>query len=145
MKIDHLAYRGLVTLGNARLAFFVLGASLFITAHAEERTHQNQESKIFVYGVATNSCGKLVEDLKLPNGWVGYSSWLNGYLTGVNVYNSHAPRRDGRRDIRKAKTPQRSSAVPSPAPGAQSSSARRGRGRGRSSASPPALRFPDRP
>ena len=106
MKKNYLACRGLATLRNARLALFMLGALQFMAAHAEDRSHQSQESKIFVYGVATNSCGKLVEDLKQTNGWVGYSSWLNGYLTGVNVYNSHAPRRDGRRDIRREHDPQ---------------------------------------
>jgi hypothetical protein len=61
--------------------------------------------KLFVYGTGTNSCGKFIEDRGIPNGSSIYSTWISGYLTAVNVYDSGVPQTDGRRDIRQTHDP----------------------------------------
>jgi hypothetical protein len=88
---------------NREAVVLTVGVMVFNLALAQ--TPQMKEHRIFVYGVGTTSCGKFVDDLRQPNGWVSYSSWLNGYLTGVNVYDDHSPKTEGRKDVRQKHDP----------------------------------------
>lgn len=56
--------------------------------------------------MGTTSCGKFVQDVKQPNGWIIYSSWLNGYLTAVNIYDDSSPQTEGRKDVRQKHDPE---------------------------------------
>jgi hypothetical protein len=74
--------------------------------HAAGQSNPPKENRVFVYGVGTTSCGKFVEDIKQPNGWVIYSSWLNGYLTAVNIYDDSSPQSEGRKDVQQKHEPE---------------------------------------
>lgn len=56
---------------------------------------KNSNTDLVLYGVATRSCGQFLKSQELQNEDYGfYVSWLQGYLSAVNLHAIH-----GRQDI----------------------------------------------
>lgn len=56
------------------------------------------KTDLVLYGVATRSCGQFLKAQELQNEDYGfYVSWLQGYLSAINIHRVH-----GRQDIGKA-------------------------------------------
>jgi hypothetical protein len=83
-----------------KFTILLLASLLSLSGHAAGQSNPSKENRVLIYGVGTTSSGKFVEDTKQPNGWVIYSSWLNGYLTAVNIYDDSSPHTDGCKDVR---------------------------------------------
>lgn len=63
-------------------------------------------SPIAAYGEATTSCGSFVESKQNETQRYIYLAWLNGYLTGVNKYQSGLKTYNGLHDIKAGRDPQ---------------------------------------
>lgn len=75
---------------------FVLAAVLLLSNNSFGQTAGNTD--LVLYGVATRSCGQFLQAQARNNEDYGFFvSWLQGYLSAVNLHTVH-----GRRDIGKA-------------------------------------------
>ena len=76
--------------------YIVLVAILLQTSNVFAR--DTRETDLLLYGVATRSCGQFLKAQELENEDYGfYVSWLQGYLSAVNLHRVYK-----RRDIGKA-------------------------------------------
>lgn len=80
-------------------------ATLFFDA-SQALGKETSAGPITVYGEATASCGSFVESKQNETQRYVYLAWLNGYLTGVNKYDSGVKAYNGSRDVKMGRDPQ---------------------------------------